>query len=102
MSEEMDPIKKDKIVTYAAVALVALDMVAMAILVGLNAAGTVSMETMLIVSTLLSLLMFAIIVVYLIYSHRARPKILEYKEKRDGIRKEEQESPSSEGDEPKE
>ena len=95
MSEEMDPIKRDKIVTYSVVALVALDMIAMGILVGLNTAGTVSMETMLVVSTVLSLLMFAIIAGYIFYSYKAKDKIIAYKEKLDRMEKENSEEKSS-------
>ena len=88
MSEKMDPIKRDKIVTYAVVALVAIDMIAMGVLVGLNVAGSVSMETMLVISTILSLLMFAIIAGYIFYSYKAKDKIIAYKEKLDSMEKE--------------
>ena len=46
MSEKMDPIKRDKIVTYAVVALVAIDMIAMGALVGLNVAGRMTICNM--------------------------------------------------------
>jgi len=104
MSDEMDPIKKDKIVTFTVIGLVCLDMVAMAVLVGLNATGGITMETMLYVSTILSVLMFAIIAVYMLYSYRSKPKLMEYKKMRDSMESEEKgyfKEESSEGDESK-
>ncbi len=85
MSEKMDPIKKDKIITFTVIGLVMLDMIAMAVLMALHTTGNLDQEAMLNISTVLSVLMAVIIVSFIIYSYKAKPKLIEYKKQRDGI-----------------
>jgi len=67
-----------------------LSMMAMAAIVYLNNTGAITYQDMLIYSTVMSLVMFAIIIIYMVYSMRARPKLIEYKQLRDAAKEEEE------------
>ena len=59
----MDPIKKDKIITFAVVIAVAAVMIAMAAVVYLQSAGSIKEESMLMMCSMFSGLMFLIIAI---------------------------------------
>jgi len=98
MSAPMDPIKRDKIVTFGVVIVVAIIMIAMAAIVGLQSAGSMPQEDMLIISSILSGLMFVVIAIYMVYSYKTKPSLIEYKKLRDGESKNEEEEPIKEND----
>lgn len=72
----MSPKKKDKIITAVTVISVVTVMIALAAVVYLHSIGGVSEETMLMASTMLSGLMFVIVVLFGAYSYSIRPKLV--------------------------
>lgn len=91
----MDPIQKDKLVTYIVIVFVILSIVANGAIVYLHNSGSIDMQTMLVYSTVISVAMFGLIFAFMIYSYRTRPKLLEFKKQRDGVR-DEQDPPQNE------
>ena len=80
----MDPIKKDKIITFAVVIAVAVVMIAMAAVVYLQSAGSIKEESMLMMCSMFSGLMFLIIAIYMVYSYKTKASLQMYKKLRDG------------------
>ena len=80
----MDPIKKDKIITFAVVIAVAAVMVVMAAIVYFQSTGDIKQESMLMMSSMLSGLMFLIIAIYMVYSYKTKASLEMYKKLRDG------------------
>lgn len=80
----MDPITRDKIVTYAVVIAVGLSMLAMVVVVYLQSTGSIEQESMLMMSSMLSGLMFLIIAIYMVYSYKTKASLMMYKKMRDG------------------
>ena len=80
----MDPIKRDKIITFAVVIAVAAVMVVMAAVVYLQSTGDIKQESMLMMSSMLSGLMFLIIAIYMVYSYKTKASLQMYKKLRDG------------------
>ena len=80
----MDPIKKDKIITFAVVIAVAAVMIAMATVVYLQSAGSIKEESMLMMCSMFSGLMFLIIAIYMVYSYKTKASLQMYKKLRDG------------------
>ena len=84
----MDPIQKDKLITYIVIAFVILSIVANGAIVYLHNSGSIDMQSMLIYSTVISVAMFGLIFAFMIYSYRAKPKLIEFKKQRDGVQDE--------------
>ncbi len=80
----MDPIKRDKIITFAVVIAVAAVMVVMAAIVYFQSTGDIKQESMLMMSSMLSGLMFLIIAIYMVYSYKTKASLEMYKKLRDG------------------
>ncbi len=80
----MDPIKRDKIITFAVVIAVAAVMVVMAAIVYFQSTGDIKQESMLMMSSMLSGLMFLIIAIYMVYSYKTKASLQMYKKLRDG------------------
>ena len=80
----MDPIKRDKIITFAVVIAVAAVMVVMVAVVYLQSTGDIKQESMLMMSSMLSGLMFLIIAIYMVYSYKTKASLQMYKKLRDG------------------
>ena len=93
----MDPIKRDKIITFAVVIAVAAVMVVMAAIVYFQSTGDIKQESMLMMSSMLSGLMFLIIAIYMVYSYKTKASLEMYKKLRDGdFEDEDDERPKSE------
>jgi Ca2+/H+ antiporter len=80
----MDPIKRDKIITFAVVIAVAVVMMVMVAVVYLQSTGDIKQESMLMMSSMLSGLMFLIIAIYMVYSYKTKASLQMYKKLRDG------------------
>jgi hypothetical protein len=72
----MSPKKKDKIITLITVVSVTIVMIALAAIVYLCSVGSISEEAMLMGSTMLSGLMFVIVILFGAYSYSVRPKLV--------------------------
>ena len=80
----MDPIKRDKIITFVVVIAVAVVMMVMVAVVYLQSTGDIKQESMLMMSSMLSGLMFRIIAIYMVYSYKTKASLQMYKKLRDG------------------
>ncbi len=80
----MDPIKRDKIITFVVVIAVAVVMMVMVAVVYLQSTGDIKQESMLMMSSMLSGLMFLIIAIYMVYSYKTKASLQMYKKLRDG------------------
>ena len=87
----MNPKKKDQMITYAVVAVVALIMVMMAAMMYMYGTGGMSEVDMLMLSTAFSSVMFIVVIIYGLYSYKAKNSLMEYKKFEEMMRKEEEE-----------
>ncbi len=80
----MDPIQRDKAITAVIVIAVIGVMAGMVAIVYLYNIGSMDLDTMIIDSSILSGVMFIIIILYAVYSFKIRDSLRMYKKLRDG------------------
>jgi len=79
----MDPIQRDKLITAIIVIAVIGVMAGMVAIVYLYNIGSMELDTMIIDSSILSGVMFIIIILYAVYSFKVRDSLRMYKKMRD-------------------
>gem|GEM_PF-3694767 len=89
--ESVDAIKKDKMITYTILALVALIMVGMLLIFAIYVNGTITEDQMLMTTTALSSGMFLIVIVYALISYKNQATLKEYKRMKEELEDEKKE-----------
>ncbi len=87
----MDPIKKDKIITFSVIGLVALIMISMLLIFAMYTNGSMSEDQMLMLSSTLSGAMFVIIIVFALISFKSQSALKQYKEMKEEMENENEE-----------